>query len=152
MEEETRLMLRMLSAVRLYFEKARGEMDGEMGAQPRQAPVLGVLARGGEMSQAEVARALNVTAATVAVSAARLEKLGYVARRVNEDNRRANVIGLTEAGKAEARRLGDLMDRVSREALCGLTAEERARMLRLCDVITGNLRAGARAGEEEETC
>ena len=81
-----------------------------------------------------------------------LEKLGYVARRVNEDNRRANVIGLTEAGKAEARRLGDLMDRVSREALCGLTAEERARMLRLCDVITGNLRAGARAGEEEETC
>lgn len=46
MEEETRLMLRMLSAVRLYFEKARGEMDGEMGAQPRQAPVLGVLARG----------------------------------------------------------------------------------------------------------
>ena len=121
MEEETRLMLRMLSAVRLYFEKARGEMDGEMGAQPRQAPVLGVLARGGEMSQAEVARALNVTAATVAVSAARLEKLGYVARRVNEDNRRANVIGLTEAGKAEARRLGDLMDRVSREALCGLS-------------------------------
>ena len=115
-------------------------------------PVLGVLARGGEMSQAEVARALNVTAATVAVSAARLENLGYVARRVNEDNRRANVIGLTEAGKAEARRLGDLMDRVSREALRGLTAEERARMLRLCDVITGNLRAGERAGEEEETC
>lgn len=114
--------------------------------------MLAVLARGGEMSQAEVARALNVTAATVAVSAARLEKLGYVARRVNEDNRRANVIGLTEAGKAEARRLGDLMDRVSREALCGLTAEERARMLRLCDVITGNLRAGERAGEEEETC
>ena len=37
MEEETRLMLRMLSAVRLYFEKARGEMNGEMGAQPRQA-------------------------------------------------------------------------------------------------------------------
>ena len=99
-----------------------------------------------------MARALNVTAATVAVSAARLEKLGYVARRVNEDNRRANVIGLTEAGKAEARRLGDLMDRVSREALCGLTAEERARILRLCDVITGNLRAGERAGEEEETC
>ena len=89
MEEETRLMLRMLSAVRLYFEKARAEMGGGIGAQPRQAPVLGVLARGGEMSQAEVARALNVTAATVAVSAARLEKLGYVARRVNEDNRRA---------------------------------------------------------------
>lgn len=152
MEEETRLMLRMLSAVRLYFEKARAEMGGGIGAQPRQAPVLGVLARGGEMSQAEVARALNVTAATVAVSAARLEKLGYVARRVNEDNRRANVIGLTEAGKAEARRLGDLMDRVSREALRGLTAEERAQMLRLCDAITGNLRAGERAGEEEETC
>ena len=152
MEEETRLMLRMLSAVRLYFEKARGEMNGEMGAQPRQAPVLAVLARGGEMSQAEVARALNVTAATVAVSVARLEKLGYVARRVNEDNRRANVIGLTEAGKAEARRLGDLMDRVSREALRGLTAGERSELSRLCDAITGNLRAGERAGEEEETC
>lgn len=104
------------------------------------------------MSQAEVARALNVTAATVAVSAARLEKLGYVARRVNEDNRRANVIALTEAGRAEARRLGDLMDRVSREALRGLTAQERAQMLRLCDVMTSNLRAGERAGEEEETC
>ena len=119
-------------------------MNGEMGAQPRQAPVLAVLARGGEMSQAEVARALNVTAATVAVSAARLEKLGYVARRVNEDNRRANVIGLTEAGKAEARRLGDLMDRASREALRGLTAGERAELSRLCDA--------ERAGEEEETC
>lgn len=152
MEEETRLMLRMLSAVRLYFEKARGEMGGEIGAQPRQAPVLAVLARGGEMSQAEVARALNVTAATVAVSASRLEKLGYVARRVNEGNRRANVIGLTEAGKAEARRLGDLMDRVSREALRGLTAGERSELSRLCDAITGNLRAGERAGEEEETC
>ena len=61
-------------------------------------------------------------------------------------------IALTEAGRAEARRLSELLDRVSREALCGLTAEERARMLRLCDVITGNLRAGERAGEEEETC
>ena len=75
-----------------------------------------------------------------------------MARRVNEDNRRANVIGLTEAGKAEARRLGDLMDRVSREALRGLTAGERAELSRLCDAITGNLRAGERAGEEEETC
>ena len=146
MEEETRLMLRMLSAVRLYFEKARGEMGGEIGAQPRQAPVLGVLARGGEMSQAEVARALNVTAATVAVSAARLEKLGYVARRVNEDNRRANVIGLTEAGKAEARRLGDLLDRVSREALRGLTAQERALLGSLCERVTENLGAGKEDG------
>ena len=81
-----------------------------------------------------------------------LEKLGYVARRVNEDNRRANVIALTDAGRAEARRLSELLDRVSREALRGLTAEERARMLRLCDVITGNLRAGECAGEEEEKC
>ena len=144
MEEETRLMLRMLSAVRLYFEKARAEMGGGIGAQPRQAPVLGVLARGGEMSQAEVARALSVTAATVAVSAARLEKLGYVTRRVNEDNRRANVIALTEAGRAEAQRLGDLLDRVSREALRGLTAAERAELARLCDAVMGNLRAGER--------
>ena len=81
-----------------------------------------------------------------------MKLIAKTTRRVNEDNRRANVIGLTEAGRAEARRLGDLMDRVSREALRGLTAEERARMLRLCDVITGNLRAGERAGEEEETC
>ncbi|MCI6041583.1 MAG: MarR family winged helix-turn-helix transcriptional regulator [Clostridiales bacterium] len=152
MEEETRLMLRMLSAVRLYFEKARVEMGGEIGAQPRQAPVLGVLARGGEMSQAEVARALNVTAATVAVSAARLEKLGYVVRRRNEDNRRANVIGLTDVGRAEAKRLGELLDRVSREALAGLTEDEREQFKRLCDRVTSNLRAGERVGKEEETC
>lgn len=149
MECQTGLMLKILATVRLCFERTRDELGGDTGAQPRQAPVLGMLARSGEMSQAELARALNVTAATVAVSVARLEKLGFVAKRQNEDNRRANVIALTERGHVEARRVCGALDRVSAAALKGISEEERALLRTLFERITENLNAAGRAGRRD---
>lgn len=148
MDERARLMMQMLASVRSFFERVRDELGGAAGAHPRQAPVLGLLLAKGEMSQAEVARALKVTAATVAVSAARLEKLGYVARHANAHDRRSNVIGLTEAGRAEARRVTDALLAVSREATRDFTDEERETLARLCRRMDENLRGRNRAGEE----
>ncbi|MCL1855389.1 MAG: MarR family transcriptional regulator [Clostridia bacterium] len=76
------------------------------------------------LSQADLRREMKVSAATVAVSLARLEKLGFVTRERNRSNQRANVLMLTEKGVEAAICLQGAMQRVGQAALAGFSEEE----------------------------
>ena len=92
----------------VFFEAVRSQLDGAE-VHPRQGPILGLLLHRDGISQADLVREMHVSAATVAVSISRLEKLGYVTRVRNQRNQRANVLALTDQGRKEAMRLERLM-------------------------------------------
>ena len=55
--------------------------------------------RGVDFSQREVARAMRLSPATVAVSLRSLERSGYVGRRADERDARRNRVALTDKGR-----------------------------------------------------
>ncbi len=139
----------MLGIARLYFDCVSAQLGEAEHVHPRQAPILGMLLHNEGMSQADLARALKVTPATVAVSAARLERLGLICRRRNARNQRANVLALTQTGRAKAQRLLEAMEAVRLAAFEGFSEEELAQLDSYCARMTQNLRGRYQSGEEK---
>jgi DNA-binding MarR family transcriptional regulator len=91
-----------------------------------QMVVLGLLARTGEQTVGDLARAERVRPPSMTRTVNCLEADGYVVRRPHETDGRQVVVSLTDAGRAAV-----LADRQRRDAwlarqLSGLTAAERA--------------------------
>lgn len=139
----------MVGIARLYFDCVGVQMGEAEHTHPRQAPILAMLLENEGMSQADLARALKVTAATVAVSAARLERLGYICRKRNASNQRANVLALTQTGRAKAQRLLEAMEAVKLAAFDGFSQEELTQLGSYCARMTRNLRGRYQPGEEK---
>lgn len=123
----------------VFFEAVRSQLDGAE-VHPRQGPILGLLLHKDGISQADLVREMHVSAATVAVSLSRLEKLGYVTRARNERNQRANVLALTEQGRREAMRMEKLMLDIGRAALEGFSESDKAAAASLFGQMVENIR------------
>ncbi len=147
MDELREVFRHMFNMQRVYFDCARIRLGNDMSVHPRQGPIMGLLLHNDGLSQADLMRRLNVTAATVAVSISRLEKLGYVRRERNERNQRANVLMLTEMGRAEARKLEAALREVQNVALDGFTEDELQSIEAYCGRMTKNLCAHYQLGE-----
>ena len=128
---------------RAYLDCVRQGLQAE-DAHPRQGPILALLLAMDGASQAELVRKLNVSAATVAVSVARLERLGLVRREKNQHNQRANALALTPHGREQAERLRAAMQRACGLALKDVPPEELIRMELLMRDMCDHLREAAR--------
>jgi len=123
---------------------------------PRQGPILSLLLHQQGLSQADLRREMKVSAATVAVSLARLEKLGFVTRARNQSNQRANVLALTEKGEEAAIRLQELMQRVGKAALAGFSEDELQRLANFFQRMERNILTicqhmpGPESGKEDD--
>ncbi|MBY5933954.1 MarR family transcriptional regulator [Tateyamaria omphalii] len=89
----------MLHSADLIEQHLRIELE-PLGLRPRQARVLNALGRVGTCSQVELARAFNVSPASMSTMTQRLVQGGYILREVDPDERRTNTLRLTEKGKA----------------------------------------------------
>lgn len=112
--------IRLLRAVRV--------VDGETGLSAPKLSVLSVLTYGGAKSLSALARAEQVTAATMSKLVSDLEAEGLVAKRVDANDRRGLRIDVTSKGRAlfqagRKRRLDLLRRRVA-----NLTAAERKQL------------------------
>lgn len=132
---------------RAVFEKVRS-LIGDQPLHPRQGPILAMILHNTGIGQAELVKKLNVSAATVAVSVARLEKLGLLTRERDLHNRRANVLCLTEAGREQAQRLENAMQEVQRIAFAGLADEELSHMGDCFERMLFNLQGDDSNGKE----
>ncbi|GAA6202289.1 MarR family transcriptional regulator [Aquicoccus sp. SU-CL01552] len=70
-----------------------------LGIGPRQAQVIDGLGRMGEVSQARLARAFNVTQASMSTMTTRLIAGGHIARRPDPEDTRGNLLSLTDKGR-----------------------------------------------------
>ncbi|MQY04392.1 MarR family winged helix-turn-helix transcriptional regulator [Actinomadura macrotermitis] len=116
---------------------------GEIGLTARMHCVL-VHALEEERTQVQLAEIGDMDKTTMVVTVDALEKAGYAERRPSGTDRRARVIKVTEAGAAIAAKSQAIVDRVHREALESLPADEREMFLRALNrLVAGHLRTPA---------
>lgn len=132
---------------RAFFEVVRSQSDA-VHLHPKQGPIIGTLLCHDGLSQADLVRELNVSAATVAVSISRLEKLDMLKRVRDKDNRRAYILTLTEKGRMEGERMQQSMCSAEQIALQGFTLEEKRRLEGYCQRMLHNLQGDTMDGEE----
>ena len=90
--------------------------------------MLAALDEYGELSQAELGRRLGLDRNDVSGVITRLEDRGAVTRRIDADDRRRNIIAVSESGLRELADLQAHADEVQRDLLVGLTAAEREQL------------------------
>ncbi|WP_318246653.1 MarR family transcriptional regulator [Alloyangia pacifica] len=96
-----------------------------------QYAALDVLSQNPGIDQAKLAALIAYDRATIGEVVKRLVQKGLVARQVNEEDRRARSLSLTEAGEAARAEVAPLVAELQPDILCGLTEEERAQFIAL---------------------
>ena len=111
----------------------------ETGVYHAQHRLLMEIARNPSASQNDIARTMDISPATVAVSLKKLEKGGYIRREMDEGDNRLNKIIITGKGREvveTSRRIFELTDR---KVLDGFTEEEKRTLFALMQKINANL-------------
>ena len=135
------------------FERALERALADLGVNPQEFYVLGVLRRAGapyRLSPTAIARTLLLTTASVTHRVDRLQAAGLVARTPDPADRRGVSVGLTATGLELADRAVDVLNAVEHRTVEGLTATERrelARLLRRLLVALGDTAGTGRPGE-----
>ncbi len=115
---------------------------GDLGIHHSQHRMLMHLARYPNIpSQKELAEALGISPAAVATSLKRLEKEGYIARRVQGEDNRRNEIHITERGLAKVIESREIFDSVDRAMFEGFSNEELATLISMMEHIECNFDA-----------
>lgn len=96
-----------------------------LGIHPSQHHLLMHLARNGQSTQSGIADAMEVSPSTIAVSLKKLEKGGYIEKRIDNADNRFNRIVLTKEGEAVVLKSEQLFDEVDRKLFSVLSEEEK---------------------------
>lgn len=75
-------------------------------------------------SQAEVAKLLEISTATVAVSLKKLERDGYIQKTVKEEDSRANFVQLTERGRKIVEESREIFQYMDEQVVKGFSEED----------------------------
>lgn len=108
-----------------------GFAAGGAGLRSYHYRLLAALEESGPRSQADLGRATSVDRSDVATVLAELERLGLVARDVDPDNRRRNIVSISKAGSKRLRALDELLDEVQEQVVAPLSPNERRQLTRL---------------------
>lgn len=129
---------------------------------PSQLPILWAIAQTSRISQGQIARALGVSRAAVAVSAKRMERAGLVRRQKETGDQRLTIVSLTPKGLAVAHRARALQESILARRLDGFTPEEIYSLIGFYERMNRNLEkyrqeleqqpAAAPLSEEEPLC
>jgi DNA-binding MarR family transcriptional regulator len=114
--------------------QAAGPVMAPFGIDGRELAVLTVLAADVPLSQQEAAERLGVDRTTMVALTDALETKGLVERHRSVEDRRKNIVRLTQAGQGCLQQAGQARDEVEREFLAPLgdrLAAEFVRALRI---------------------
>lgn len=128
-----------------YF-RALSEALAPHGITFRQCQVLSILNLRGEVSQAELAAAMQVEPPTLVGVLDRMQRDGWVKRRPCKEDRRKWLIEVTPAANNAWDTIVDCAMGVRERAVVGLTTRQVMSLKRILDVVTLNLSTNAFAG------
>jgi DNA-binding MarR family transcriptional regulator len=131
----------------------RAEMDrliteAGLDITPGDARTLSHAARAGSIRQAPLAERIGVEAMTVSASLDRLEALGLVERAADASDRRAKLVGVTQAGEAMLARIAPLAASLRADADRGIPPEEWQHFVGTLKRVRANLDACREAGRK----
>ena len=112
--------------------------------------MLVTLKKAGALSQAELARLLEVEQSSMAQLLNRMERDGLVERIADPNDRRSRLISLTHTAIQQLPRGKSVMDAASRQALTGFSKEEKEQLEMLLLRVNANLDAAAQEGDSRE--
>lgn len=104
-----------------------------------QPPVLEYLAEHGQATQAELAAAVGVSAASMAVSVRRMQKSGLIEKAGDENDLRRNKISITDFGRQELDKLNGTFDEIDAKTYGGFSEAELTQLKEYLDRINRNL-------------
>ncbi|HIW73944.1 MAG TPA: MarR family transcriptional regulator [Firmicutes bacterium] len=130
------LLYRAFHAQRSYLRP----FLGELGLGSGQPKILAYLAAQGPCRQRQLADYFEIDPAAVSRMLDSLEKGGFITRRVDETNRRADIVGLTEKGRAACEAWQGHCREEEALMLDGFTPEEQAKFAEYLTRAYGNLR------------
>lgn len=140
-EEYLRLanpMKAMISINRMHRVKAEKAFEGT-GLHRAQHRTLMVLSKNEYKSQVELAKALEVSTATVAVTLKKLERDGYIQKTSKEEDGRAKFVTPTEKGKTVVSKSRRTFDAIDMQATRGFSDEELIRFRSYLKRVYNNL-------------
>lgn len=111
----------------------------EIGLTRAQWQILGWLRRFPGIHQMELADALDIQPITLTRHLDRLERGGWVVRKLDRTDRRLRRLYLTDDSSTVVKRLRDLALQLRREALAGFTPEEHAALIKSLKKIKSNI-------------
>ncbi|WP_424133983.1 MarR family winged helix-turn-helix transcriptional regulator [Roseomonas chloroacetimidivorans] len=146
-KDDLRLWLRLLSCTRLIEAEIRRRLRASFDTTLPRFDFLAQLERVPDgLTPGELSRRMMVTGGNVTGLSARLEEEGLIERRAVEGDRRAVTLRLTPQGRREFARQSAAHEDWVAELLGGLSATDRAALLRLLD----RTRRGVRAAISED--
>jgi MarR family transcriptional regulator, transcriptional regulator for hemolysin len=102
-------------------------------------PVLRALAGGRSLSQTELAQAARVEQPTMAETLIRMVRDGVAQREPNPNDKRGSLVSLTRRSRARLSKARDALVQADREAMAGLTDQEKALLRQLLERVVRNL-------------
>lgn len=111
----------------------------ETGVYQAQHRLLMEISHSPNVSQNDIARAMDVSAATVAVSLKKLEKGGYIHKEMDEGDNRLNKITITEKGNRVVAQSRQIIESTDRKIFEGFTEEDKSALSVLLQRLNANL-------------
>ena len=108
-----------------------------------QLPVLAYISNNEGCTQKEIADWLKVSPASIALSTKRLQKAGFIEKKVDQLNLRRNMLSITPKGSETAMHCREGMIAFEKDMFSVLTEEETDEMLRLVEKLLQHLSDGA---------
>ena len=104
-----------------------------------QFPILEFIYSNGSMSQKEIADALKVTPAAIALSTKRLVQSGYLKKEKTNDNKRCNIISITIKGKKAVEESKKVFIKIDKMTFKDFTEEEFTVLKKLLEKMIFNI-------------
>lgn len=98
-------------------------MDGS-GLHPGQPPLLRVISEIGPCTQTEIAKKLDCSASSIAVSLKRLESAGYINKESSKTDLRYNTVSLSDKGRKAVADMETSVDALDKMIYSGFSDEE----------------------------
>ena len=111
-----------------------------LGIHPSQHHFLMYISGNRACTQNSIAEAMQVSAATVAVSLKKLEKGGYIEKQISPEDGRSNLIVLTKKGEDVVVQSKLLFEEVDRNMFESFTEEEQKQLHEYMERIINNLK------------
>ena len=125
-DSQMKFEMEFTRVIRMYYGRMQAQL-AEVGLYRGQPPILGLLHKHDGMSQKEMARALNLSPATMTVTLKRMEKAGLIVREMDEHDQRILRVHLSEQGRQMCEKGERQVGQVTEELLEGFDEEEQAR-------------------------
>lgn len=105
------------------------------GIDPRELGILLVIAGHEPGSQQQAAQRLGIDRTSMVARLDTLEDKGLVSRHPHAEDRRRNVVELTDAGRDLVQRAAEASDRAEAELLAGLSPQDGERLRDMLEAI-----------------